>query len=302
MTERSARVKRKTDNSIFPYAVVFPAVVILLCVIAFPALTSIFISFTDMSMRKGFSGFGFVGLANFIQVINDPEIPTVVSHTLIWTFSVLSFALMLGIAVALLLQSLGRIGNKLLIVWLLPWVMPDIAAAMIWSILLHPQIGAFNYALVWLRILKEPIAWLSEPSLALWGVVVAAIWRAFPFHMTMSYAALQTLPEELRDAAQMDGVSGWQFLRHIQLPWITPVLSTTTLLGFIWTFNWFSLIYGMTKGGPGGITQTVPIYIYKRALNFFDFSRASAFSILTLLFISVLIFVYIKNFVAKRNI
>jgi len=294
--------RHKAAGRLFIGGSILPSLVLLLGVIALPALFSVVISVTDMDLGTPLAKSKFVGFSNYVRVGVDPDIVKILFHSVWWTVFVLGMAMGLGLATALMLNSFRKHGGKLLVLWLLPWIMPDVAAAMVWMFLLHPDIGALNFDLARLGIISGPKPWLSDPRLAMWGVIIAAAWRAFPFHMTMSYAALQTLPDEHRDAALIDGTNAWQFLRYVQLPWMKPVLSITSLLGFIWTFNWFSLIWGMTRGGPGISTATIPIHIYKRSMVYFDFSRASAFSVISLFFLSIFIVIYIRNVYKKGNL
>lgn len=292
-------LKNEIYKNRFAYALILPASIILLSIIGFPVFLNMWISLTDMDLMTGFSNSKFVGIDNYVASLKNTELYQIFFKSIWWTLSVLGFSIIIGLCLALLLQELTKLSKFFQTIWMVPWVMPGVTAAIIWVILLHPDFGPLNFSLISLHLISRPIPWLSSARFAMWGVIIAGTWKAFPFHMIMCYTALQSLPEELHDAAVVDGVNRWQYFWYIQFPWIKPVLAITSLLGFIWTFNWFALVYNMTRGGPGGKTMIVPIYIYKKALQFFDFSGASAFSMLTLLFLAVFILLYV--FYATRR-
>ncbi len=286
----------------FAYGLIIPAVLVLFGVSLFPVLYSIWISFTDMSISTGLTGSTFVGFSNYLSILREPEILQIGFQSLIWTISVLISSLVIGLALALLLGRMPKLSKIFLPIWVIPWVIPEVTAALVWVMLLHSEFGALNYALVGLNIISEPIAWLASPRFAMWGVVLAGIWKAFPFYMLVFHAALKSVPVELYDAARVDGTNMWQFFGYVQLPWIKPAAIIVCLLGFIWIFNWFTMVYIMTRGGPGGKTMIVPVHIYNKALNFFHFAEASSFSIIVLIFMSIFIFLYVHyTYLRKRS-
>jgi multiple sugar transport system permease protein len=160
--------------------------------------------------------------------------------------------------------------------FLLPWVIPPISGALIWWWIFSAAQGILNYYLLQLGIVHRPVAWISEPGLAMYSVILANVWRIFPFYMVMLLAGLQTIPAELQDAASIDGANAVQRLRYVIIPSIRNIIVTVLTLGFIWAFQEFTMIWGITKGGPGFSTRTLLLYIYQTAFSFFRMGEAAA--------------------------
>jgi multiple sugar transport system permease protein len=298
--KKESRINEYKPRNQFVYLAILPAALIMSIVLVVPILFNIIGSFTNMDLNVPLNKSNFVGAYNYISILKDTNFWTIVLRNLWWTIAVLSFAFIIGLVLAIFLKD-QKFGKFFLNIWIVPWAMPEITTAIVWVILLSPDFGPFNFLLKNLHIISTPIPWLSSGRLALWGVIITAVWKFFPFNMAMIYSGLQTFPEELHDAAKVDGVNAWQFFWHLQLPWIRPVVSIVSLLGFIWVFNWFSLIYAMTRGGPGGSTDILAIYIYKRAIEYFHTSEAATLSVLVLLFMIPFIILFVLYNISKKE-
>lgn len=298
--KKNIRLNKYRLRNQFAYWSILPTVLLILTVFAFPVFFNIIISFTNMDSDFDFINSDYVGISNYVNEFKDRDFQKTLLQNIWWTVAVLAFSLIIGLALATFLQD-HKLGKFFLNIWLIPWAMPEVIAAIMWVLILHPDFGPLNYLLINLHIISKPLPWLTSVNFAMWGVIIVGVWKIFPFHMAMVYAGLQTFPEELRDAAKVDGANGWQLFWYVQLPWIRPVISIVSLLGFIWIFNWFSLLYTMTKGGPGDATKILPIHIYQKALKFFHFSEASTLSVITLIFMVPLIIIYIQYQLGRRN-
>ena len=181
-------------------------------------------------------------------------------------------------------------------------MIPGVVAGMVWRLMYDAQFGFLNTLLARLGITAVHIDWLGLPGLAMFSVVLTAIWKGFGFSMLMYLAALQTVPPSLYESAQIDGADGVQRFAYITIPHIASVIRTTVLLTAIWTFNYFEIIWVMTGGGPIRSTHIAPTYIYELAFMNFNFGNASRFAVLSFLLVSVLSIQYIRMIFRREKI
>ena len=246
-------------ESIMGYALVTPVVICLSILVVYPFFFAIWISFTDRMVGQPGQ---FVGLANYRYLFNWIDFQATVKNTVVLVFWVQALKLVLGMGIALLLnqQIRGRQTWRGMI--LLPWAMPGFVAFITWKLLYAPQGGAFNYILITLGLVDSHVDFLSTKALAMPSVIVASFWRGFPFWVIAFLAALQNVPQELYEAAAIDGASAWQRYRHVTLPIIRHVVLVVVLLSTIWTTNSFEAVWLLTQGGPSNATMTFPVLAY----------------------------------------
>ncbi|MCK4901612.1 MAG: sugar ABC transporter permease, partial [Anaerolineales bacterium] len=168
---------------------------------------------------------------------------------------------------------------------LLPWVLPPIAAALLWWWIFDLSHGVLNLTFKQFGLINEYIPWISDPDIAIYSVILAAIWRWFPFDMVMLLAGLQTVDSELLDAAAVDGANRIQQFIHVVLPHMRNIIIVVLLLTTIWSFQEFTLIWGITKGGPVFATRTMNLFIYQTGFDFFRMGEAAAAGVVWLLFL-----------------
>jgi multiple sugar transport system permease protein len=277
---------------IYPYLLVAPAVSVLMLVLVYPFVNGVWISFHDdtlMSQTRPFNG-----LANYRAIFAIPAFWTVVRISLVWTVASVVTEALLGLVVALALNRRFRGRDVFRALLLVPWVMPAVVTAVIWRWLYHAEFGVVNQVLGPLGLVPEKQNWLGDPTTALWAVIVANIWRGFPFWMTMILAGLQAIEPEIYAAARVDGASGWQLFRYITLPNLRLVLTITSILSFVGNFNNFTLIYALTQGGPIDSTKILPIFIWENAFKFTRFGEAAAMASLFALVMAVAILIYAR--------
>ncbi len=271
----------------FAYTWVAPAALSMLALVVLPftvgATVSLF-SHTDGT-------FTFVGLANFLDILlaRDWELTSPLSFwftlviTVLWTVSNLALHVGIGLALAMLLREpwlkLRGVYRVLLIV---PWAVPNYITALIWKGMFHRQFGAINGMLEWLGI--APISWFSQFSTAFAANLVTNTWLGFPFMMVVTLGALQSIPRELEQAAEVDGASAWQRFRHVTLPLLAPALLPAVILGSVWTFNMFNIIYLVSGGEPDGSTEILISEAYRWAFTRgHQYGYASAYAVLIFL-------------------
>jgi ABC-type sugar transport system permease subunit len=289
-TRASAKKPRMTlrqRNSLLGYALVAPIIICLLVLVVYPFIFGVAISFTDREV--GTEG-RFVGLANFIYLTKVPSFQKSIINTIVLVFWVQALKLVFGLGIAILLNQAIR-GRKL---WrgmvLLPWAMPAFVAYLTWQLLYAPQGGAFNLISVGLGFGK--IDFLSK-DLAMPSVILATFWRGFPFWVISFLAALQSVSQELYEAAAIDGANAWQRFRNITIPAILPVVLVVVLLSTIWTTNGFENVWLITQGGPSDATMTFPVLAYF-GMQTMRIGEAAAVSVTLLPIFAILAFVGVK--------
>ena len=232
--------------------------------------------------------FTFVGLRNFLDIVlaRDWPITSPLSFwytlvvTVLWTVSNVVLHLVIGVTLAMVLREPWvRLRGLFRVLLILPWAVPNYITALIWKSLFHRQFGAINGLLVWLGL--EPVSWFSKFSTAFAANLATNTWLGFPFMMVVTLGALQSIPRELEQAAEVDGASGWQRFRHITLPLLKPALLPAVILGSVWTFNMFNVIYLVSGGEPDGSTEILISEAYRWAFTRnYRYGYAAAYSVL----------------------
>jgi multiple sugar transport system permease protein len=290
---RAARRKALTRETLLRILCVAPPIALLAALVAYPLGSAVYLSFTKSSFINPTAE--WVGLANYRSIIGSPTFLRVITNSLIWTVVIVAIQFVIGMASAILLSQKfrGRLVMRSLVI--LPWIMPGIIAGVLWKLLYDPYLGPINAILGGLGLVHGNPAWLGQASTALFAVVVAAIWKGFPLSTIMYMAAYQGVPEELREAATVDGARKWQVFLHVTLPAMAPTIRTTLLLTTVWTFNYFDLIYVMTAGGPGDASEIFPTFIYREAFENVRYGVAGAYGAISVVLLSVFTVIYLRQ-------
>lgn len=242
------------------YVLLIPLILILFVLLAYPIASAIWITLQDKTI--GMVG-RFIGLENYRELLlDDPFFWQVVRNGFIFTIGSVVFKLLIGMIMALVLNQplVGRgLWRGLL---LMPWVAPTVVTALSWRWILDLT-GVFNLMLRDLGLMKTPIPWLAQYGTAMLSLILVNTWRGFPFFGITLLAGLQAIPQELYEAADIDGASVWQRFRYVTLPSLRTVILVVTILSTIWTFNDFSVVWLLTGGGPGHATDVFATYTYK---------------------------------------
>ncbi|HET8576087.1 MAG TPA: sugar ABC transporter permease [Methylomirabilota bacterium] len=247
------------------YLFVVPAVVLVLGLVAYPFSYAIY-----LSMTRKYVGVPpvFVGFENYIRLTFDGFFQRAVVNSFIFTFGSVAVKTVLGTAMALVLMSKIRFRSFFTGVLLIPWVAPTVVSALNFLWIFDYSLGVLNYLLVRVfHLLPRGVGWLSEPGTAMASVIAVNIWRGFPFFGISFLAGMKAIPAELYEAAAVDGAGPVQRFRHVTLPGIRNIMIIVLLLSTIWTFNDFQIVYILTKGGPGGATQVIPVFTYEVAFG-----------------------------------
>ena len=234
----------------------------------------------------------FVGLTSYRKIFVGSEFGTVVWNSLVWTFFVVLLQNVLGFLVALLLnQNLPGQGLMRSLV-LLPWVLPGVVAAVLWRFMYDPQLGLINSVLLTFGLVDHGVAWLADPSIAMGSAVIAAVWKGFPFSCVVYLAALQTIDKEQIEAATIDGAWPIRRLFDVVLPGMRDVIVINFILTTILTFNYFDMIWVLTRGGPQNATHIFPTKIYELGFGQFRFGEAAVYGVFSILVLALMITLY----------
>jgi ABC-type sugar transport system permease subunit len=244
---------------------VLPIVLLVLALVAYPFCYAVY-----LSMTQKYVGMPpvFVGFDNYVRLTFDGFFQRAVVNSFVFTGSSVALKLVLGMGMALVLTSRIRFRSFWTGVLLIPWVAPTVVSALNFLWIYDYSLGVLNYLLVKVfRLLPQGIGWLSEPGTAMASVIGVNVWRGFPFFGISFLAGMKAIPGELYEAAAVDGATAIQRFRHVTLPGIRNIAIIVVLLSTIWTFNDFAIIYILTKGGPGGATQVLPVFAYEMAFG-----------------------------------
>jgi multiple sugar transport system permease protein len=255
------------------FAFLAPIVILLLLFIAWPFFRAILISFTARTLARETR---FVGLENYIRLYSDPFYLIAVRNTVVFTIGSIGFKFIFGLLAALLLYQQKHFRNILIGLVLLPWIIPSVVQALSWRSIYDPLFGGLNPILQSLGIISQPVAWLSDPALAMSAIIAVNVWAGIPFFTINFLAGLQSIDKDLYEAAEVDGANMWDKFVNITLPGMRYVIAVTTLLSTIWTFNSFEVIFLLTGGGPGGATRVYSIMAYEMAIQGLRFGPGTA--------------------------
>lgn len=272
---------------------ILPAIILVGGLMYYPMARAFFESLYETSFLS--PNPKFIGLDNYVQMWRDSTFWQIIRNSLAWTLGVVLFQNVIGMAVAVLLnQNLPARGLTRTLV-LLPWVLPGIVGAILWRFMYDPQLGLVNSILVSLNLVDKTVPWLAQPSTAMLAVVIAAIWKGFPFSTVIYLAALQGLSQEQLEAAEIDGANAWQRFYYVAIPSISHIIRLNLLLTTLFTFNYFDLIWVTTKGGPLNKTHIFPTIIFQLGFGEFQFGKAAAYGVVAVLLLAVFAFLYIRE-------
>ncbi|WP_299303898.1 carbohydrate ABC transporter permease [uncultured Brachybacterium sp.] len=273
----AGRRRRAGGSALVRYGFIAPAALYLLLFFGYPIVKNFTMSFQEYTSATFFSGEApFIGLANYLAVFDDPIFTKALVNTAIFTIVSIAGQFMIGMALALFFRKSFPLSAVLRSMLLLPWLLPMIVSAAVWRWILEQDSGILNQFLEAIGVISSPIPWLTSSDTALIAVVMVNIWLGIPFNVVLLYSGLQAIPEELYEAGEIDGATGWAAFRHITLPLLRPVVLVVLLLGVIYTIKVIDLILGLTGGGPANATQTIATRSYEMSFIEFDFGQGAA--------------------------
>lgn len=282
-----------------PYLFMAPAIVVLFVTTIYPLLFSLNLSFRDYSIIKPQLGTPWIGLDNYKEILSSPGFHNDLLVTLKFVLGSVAFSLLVGIGLALFFNRQGRGLGVIRTLILLPMITTPVVVGLIWRWLYNPELGVVGYFLQVLGLGSQ--AWLTKGGSALPVLIVTDVWQWSPFVFLIIYAALQGLPEEPYEAAQIDGANSWRILLHVTLPQLMPTILIVALLRTLSSVKIFDLIYIITQGGPGQATESLSLFVYKAIFNYNRMGLASAASFLMLLITILLCRAFFEMLIKRQE-
>lgn len=278
-----------------------PMIIVMLLLTAWPLLRTIWLSFTDAALIGSGETPGWIGLENYVYALTDPDFQTSILRTLYFTVVSVAFEGVIGVLVALLLNQKFAGRNILRVLVILPWALPTIVNAMMWRLNFNPDYGSINALLTQLGVIDSYRSWLGSPDSALNAVMFADIWKNYPLVTLLVLAALQSIPDDLFEAARLDGASAWRRFRAITFPAIVAPLGVALVLRTIDAFKIFDIIYVMTRGGPVDSTKTLSFFVYQESFSYLRAGSGAAYAMLMTLMCALLITIYLLMLWRQRR-
>jgi len=279
------------------WLLIIPAMLVLGLVFIYPIARAFWLSlFTEnlgTNLEPVFSGF-----ANYNRMLGDGRFWQTLQNTTVFTVASVSIELVLGMAIALVLNQSFRGRGIVRTIAIIPWALPTAVMGLAWAWIFNDQYGVVNDILERLGLIDTGINWLGDPTLAMVALVIADVWKTTPFISIILLAGLQSIPEDIYEAHSIDGANAWQSFYQITLPLLMPQILIALLFRFAQSFGIFDLVQVMTGGGPAGATETVSIYIYSTVMRYLDFGYGAALVVVT--FLLLISFVGITSLIFSK--
>lgn len=277
------------------YAYVLPALIFMLVLIGYPIVYNFIISFQKLdattinnSVRE------FVGLQNYKKVLSDAVMGIAFKNTLIYTIASLIFQFTFGFALALFFNNRFKLAKPIRGFMVISYMMPITVTALMFKFMLSPSNGIINDIIVGLGIVDSPIPWLLQEKTALWGLIIANSWIGIPFNMLLLTTGLSNIPEDIYESASVDGANSFKKFINITIPLLKPAIMSVLMLGFVYTFKVFDLVFVMTSGGPVNSTEVLSTFSYRLSFKYYYFGEGAAVANILFLCLFGVALVYLK--------
>lgn len=286
------RVSGFVDRHIAAF-LLLPPIIVLGLIIIYPLINLIYTSFFETRYFQE----QFTGLGNYIKILHDSDFHRYFLHSCLYTAGAVGLSFSVGLILALVLDKVKRLAirNMYTVTLLLSWAIPLVISGLIWRWMLNTEWGIVNTILQQLGLITEPIAWLSHPVLVWVSVIVVDAWTRTPFGAIIMLAGLQTIPQDLYDAAKVDGASVFRQFWHVTIPHLRPSMLVAGLIMTMFAFRTFSIVWGLTGTGPGDLTEIYATYIHKQGFSYFRFGYASALSVVMIILTMIIAVFYVRK-------
>ena len=294
-------LSNKARRRLMIVIMVAPAFVVLFGVVVYPFFYNVVLSLSNMSLLH-IRDWKIIGFDQYVKVFTEPSQPDfylVFAKTIIWTVVNVVCHVTIGVFLALILNQKDIRGKGFFrAILVLPWAVPQLIVALTWRGMFNYEYGAINLMLTqWLGV--EGVQWLRQPLEAFLAVIITNVWLGFPFMMIIALGALQSIPHDLYEAADIDGATWFHKLRHITVPLIRPVMVPAITLGTIWTFNNLNIVWLVSNAGePGDQTHLLVSFVYKAAFNFYRYGYGAALSMI----IFFILLAFSLTFMRRSNV
>lgn len=293
VTVKQSRKLSKSLSKWTSYFFVIPSLVFIGLFMLFPIAYNLIISFQNVTIMNLAGEREFVGLLNYINIFKDINFTVSMKNSFVFTTACLLFQFIIGFAFALFYNQKFPGRDLMRSLMLLAWMLPIVITATLFKWMLSNDYGIINYVLLTIGMIDQPIHWLTEADTSLVGTVIGNVWVGIPFNMIILLSALQSLPDDLYEAAKIDGANRIQRFIHITIPLLKPTILILLMLGIVYTFKVFDLIFIMTAGGPVNSSTVLPLYAYQLAFQKFEFSMGAAVATVMFVILSVFASIYL---------
>jgi multiple sugar transport system permease protein len=294
---------KKQIEKLTPYFFILPAGLFLIAIIGYPVIYTIFMSFQKFTLETLVSKQPqFIGLENYTAIFANPKFLVALKQSLIFTFASIFFQFTIGLGLAILFSKAFPMRNIMRGLLLSGWQIPSVVTGTIFLWLFNLDYGLINFILTTLNLVKEPIGWVTRADTALITVIIVNIWLGIPFNTILLSAGISGLPEDVYEAATVDGANGWQRTFYITIPLLRSTILAVLMLGFIYTLRVFDIIWIMTKGGPADATEVLPTFAYRLSFISFNFGQSAAVSVVMLMILLVAAVFYLKFAIEGEHI
>lgn len=276
-----------------PYLLILPAVIFIFCVMIYPLGKVFYLALQNYNPTMPFAN-GFCGLDNFKKIFSTGEFYQSLAVSAKWVVAEVFLQLVFGMVIALLLNQRFKMRGLFRAVIFIPWAMSGVLTAVLFGLIFNQSYGVLNDLLTKMGLIQQNIAWLANVRVVLGSVIVAELWRGVPFFAISLLAAMQGFPQDIYEAARVDGCNKIRTFHYITLPLLKDTIILTTLLRTIWEFNSVDLIYTLTGGGPVGKTTTLSMLIANQALTTSNYGYGSAMSVISFFLLTIIAAIYIK--------
>jgi multiple sugar transport system permease protein len=277
-----------------PYLFLAPALLATALIVFVPVVQTAAMSLYDYILYRP-RNVPFVGFGNYVRLWHDEVFWISVGNSILWVGLTVGLQFLLGFAAALLLNESFFWRGLARAVIVVPWALPSVIIALMWTWMYDFNLGVINDALMHLGLISAPQPWLAQPETALFAIILTLTWQGFPFFTVVILAGLQAIPGELYEAAEIDGATRAQALRHVTIPSLAGVIATALLLRTIWVANSLDVILVMTGGGPGYATHTLPLYSFLKAYSGMEFGYGAALAMVLTLALLTIVTAYVAR-------
>lgn len=272
-----------------------PAFVYMLIFVGYPICSNIVLSLQNVTVKNLAHGAReFVFFQNYLQLFQDEVFKKALVNTLVFTIGCLILQFLIGFALAVFFNKNFSFAKPVRGLLMMPWMIPMTVTALIFKFMFSTDVGIVNFFLRSLGIISENVEWLTDPKTAMFVVIIANVWIGIPFNTILISTGLTTIPQDLYESASIDGANGIQKFFKITIPLLRPTIESVLVLGFIYTFKVYDLVYVMTSGGPVNSTQLLSTYSYKLSFEMFNYSMGSAVANVLLLILLLVGILYLK--------
>lgn len=264
-------------ETLFGWLFIAPETIGIVALGAFPLLFSLYLSFTQWDLVSGIKGMKFIGLDNFNYLFQEDKFYTTLKNNLLYTAATVPLSIGVALVIAVVINSVIYFKEYFKVVFFIPYIATTVAIAAVFSVLFHPSQGTINNILMSLGMVDPP-KWLGSTDYALWSIIIIAVWQVVGYNVVIYLAGLTSIPDDLYEAAQIDGANKWQQFIRITIPMLAPTTFFLTITSVINSFKVFDLVAFLTSGGPRNSTNVLVYYLYEEGFQNFRMGYAAALS------------------------